>query len=296
MIIDIHAHVYLNPLIKGPGARTPFLSAVQQIAVMDAKGVDNAVILPLVNSVPGSEPQSIGEILQICRNYPGRFIPFCNIDPRIGKRNAQINVDDFRYVLEQYRDLGCRGLGEVTARIPFDDPAVLALFQACDEVGFPVTFHTTAPTIDSYGLVDDIGLPRFERVLKMFPNLKFFGHSQSFWAEIGGDLTLEEKGGYPPGPVKPGGRLPYLFRTYPNLYGDISAGSGLNALRRDPDFGPAFIEEFQDRLLLGLDYCSTTNNMQHIEWLRQQNAEGKVSTTALDKILGQNACRLLALE
>ena len=49
MIIDVHAHVFAFPKIKQPGSTT-FMSAEDQIAVMNAKGVDKAVILPLSHS------------------------------------------------------------------------------------------------------------------------------------------------------------------------------------------------------------------------------------------------------
>lgn len=150
MIIDAHAHVYADPRIRRSPDATPFMSAGQQIAMMDAKGIDRAVILPIAGTIAYTEGQSIGEILGICAEYPGRFIPFCNMDPRIWKRPEHITATDFIYLLEQYRDLGCKGLGEVVTRVFFDDPAMLALFGACEKVGFPVTFHTTTPETDSY--------------------------------------------------------------------------------------------------------------------------------------------------
>lgn len=295
MIIDIHAHVYAFPKIRYSPESSPFLSDTEQIGIMDAKGVDRAVILPLISPVPGTEPQSCGEVMLICERHPGRFIPFCNVEPRIGKRASSVTPKDYLYTLEQFRDAGCMGFGELTTRIPFDDPYLLALFAACEQVGFPVTFHTTTPETDSYGALDEIGLPRLERVLKEFPKLRFFGHSQAFWSEIGGSLTPVEKVGYPTGPVKPGGRVSELLRRYPNLYGDISAGSGLNALRRDPEHAFRFIEEFQDRLLLGLDYCSTRNNMQHIEWLREQCDAGHIRPDVLEKLFWRNATSALGL-
>jgi predicted TIM-barrel fold metal-dependent hydrolase len=295
MIIDVHAHVYAFPKIRSRPDATPFLSADEQIAVMDAKGVDRAVILPIVSSTGSAEPQSIGEVLHVCAAYPGRFIPFCNVDPRIGKRPDRVEAADFAYTLEQYRDLGCKGLGEVTARVGFDDPALLALFAACERVGFPVTFHTTTPRTDSYGLLDDLGLPRLERALRHFPKLALLGHSQAFWSEIGAGITPEEKIGYPGGPVKPGGRVPELLRRYPNLYGDLSASSGLNALRRDPAHAYAFLDEFQDRLLLGLDYCSVRNDMQHIEWFKAARDAGHISAEVCEKIFWRNADRVLGL-
>ncbi|MEZ5278121.1 MAG: amidohydrolase family protein, partial [Opitutaceae bacterium] len=39
-----------------------------------------------------------------------------------------------------------------------------------------------------------------------------------------------------------------------NLYADLSAGSGLNALKRDPAHAAGFLNRFADRLLFGRDY------------------------------------------
>jgi predicted TIM-barrel fold metal-dependent hydrolase len=86
-----------------------------------------------------------------------------------------------------------------------------------------------------------------------------------------------------------------LMREYPNLYGDISAGSGLNALQRDPAFSWKFIDEFQNRLLLGLDYCSPTNNMQHIEWLSKARDDKNISQEVYEKITWKNVNRILGL-
>lgn len=295
MIIDIHAHVYAWPKLKNKVAQTTFLSMQEQIALMDRLGVDKAVILPIVSPETPAEPQSMGEILHICEQYPGRFIPFYNMDPRLARRPDLITVDDFMYVLDQCKDLGFKGIGEITARVPFDDPSFLKFFGACEKAGLPITFHTATPDCDCYGILDEIGMPRFEKVLKRFPDLVFLAHSPGVWSEISGEVLPEEKNVYPKGPVKAGGRLIELFRQCPGLNGDISAGSGLNALTRDPEFGFAFIEEFQDRLLLGLDYCSTKNNMPHISWLQENHAAGRISDSAFEKIMWKNANRLLKL-
>ncbi|MEA3364966.1 MAG: amidohydrolase family protein, partial [Candidatus Hydrogenedentes bacterium] len=123
----------------------------------------------------------------------------------------------------------------------------------------------------------------------------FFGHSQGFWSEISGDVTLETKNIYPKTPVVEGGVIKRLMREYPGLYGDLSAGSGLNALQRDPMHAYAFMEEFQDRLLLGQDYCSPTNDMQHVEWLTAARDDGNISDEVYEKIMWKNANRVLNL-
>lgn len=79
--------------------------------------------------------------------------------------------------------------------------------------------------------------------------------------------------GYPGGPVIPGRRVVELMRRYPNLLGDLSAGSGLNALRRDREFGISFLNEFQDKLYFGHDFCrmSNTEGMTLSKTFRQFN-------------------------
>ena len=143
-------------------------------------------------------------------------------------------------------------------------------------------------------MIDELGLPRLEIALRKFPDLIFIGHSQPFWGEISADVTDQTRNGYPKGKVVPG-RVPELLRKYPNMYGDMSAGSGFNAVSRDPEFGYAFMEEFQDKLLFGTDICAPTNETPLPYYLREILAAGKISKAAYEKITWQNANRLLGL-
>ena len=103
-----------------------------------------------------------------------------------------------------------------------------------------MTIHVSPRPNFNYGIVDEIGLPRIERVLKKFPDLKLIGHSQPFWAEMSADLTEETRNAYPTGKVTPG-RLVQLMHECENLYCDLSAGSGGNALMRDPEHAVQFL-------------------------------------------------------
>src|SRR5437868_631249 len=76
--------------------------------------------------------------------------------------------------------------------------------------------------------------------------------SIGFWREVSGDASVREM--YPHDPVQPGGRLPGLLDQFPNLWCDLSAPSGLNAMSRDPNHARRFIETYQDRVLFGRDY------------------------------------------
>ncbi len=184
----------------------------------------------------------------------------------------------------------------MTANLYFDDPLVLNLFRHCEKCQMPLTFHIGNMGND-YGLVDELGLPRLEKVLGLFPGLTFLGHSQKFWAEIGPDCTEENRKGYPTGPVLPGGRVVELMRRYPNLHGDLSAGSGYNAVTRDSDFGYAFIEEFQDQLYYGTDICDPRNITEPMlklaAWLDDAVAAKKISRAAYNKVCRENALRIL---
>ncbi len=85
------------------------------------------------------------------------------------------------------------------------------------------------------------------------------------------------------------------MRSCPNLYADISAGSGFNALTRDPDFGVRFLNEFQDRLMFGTDMCfaDEEGRMPQIHFLRQLLQEGKISREAFDKMTYRNALQVM---
>ena len=135
MIIDVHAHVFARPvLMKSRGSGLRFMTAEEQVRRMDEKGIDMAVILPLNGAEGPAERQSMGEVLSICERFPGRFIPFCEIDPR---RHDWRTADDFQWGLEQYKEAGFKGLGELTTRLWFDHPKMMALFAACDVFACP---------------------------------------------------------------------------------------------------------------------------------------------------------------
>ena len=66
-------------------------------------------------------------------------------------------------------------------------------------------------------------------------------------------------------------------------------GSGYNAVSRDPDFGYAFMEEFQDRLYYGTDICSPTNDYRLTFFLDEAVESRKISQTCYNKVCRENA-------
>jgi predicted TIM-barrel fold metal-dependent hydrolase len=296
MYIDIHVHTRLRPGPPRRGRDESYASPEQLIEMYDEVGIEKAVILPGCNPECSHHVQGVAEVFEIVELYPGRFIPFCNIDPRQVSNSSDA---DLGYLMEYYKEQGCLGIGEVCANLYFDDPMVENLFRHAEKAGMIITFHVATQVGGTYGLVDDLNMPRFEKMLQKFPDLKFLCHSQTWWSEISGDVTEETRGGYPKGPVVEGGRVVELMRRYPNLYGDLSAGSGHNAVSRDPDFGYAFLTEFQDRLCFGTDVCAPSNRNDVLIYLKnfleKSLADGKISQAVFDKVARENAITLLNL-
>lgn len=282
--IDIHSHCVPEPLTWRANGQT-FCTPAELRHMYDELGVEKAVLLPLPRDLSSREARNM------VRDFPDTFgWWFCNYDPitEVNDPEADIGRD-----LEFYKAAGARGIGEIVWNLPFDDPNILNLFRHAQRCELPVLFHIGKKGKD-YGLVDEVGLPRLEKVLGMFPDLKFIGHSQKFWAEIG-QCDEAARGGYPTGKVIPG-RVVELMRKYPNLYGDISAGSGANALIRDPEFAYGFLEEFQDRILFGLDICAPQDSgirVQQGAFLDEAMLAGKISYAAYEKICRGNALKLL---
>lgn len=293
MIIDIHLHASFprHPLVKR-GANYHFPPPETIIKMMDENGVAKGVLLPLVSPECMYTIVTPEEVLQICAKYPDRFIPFCNVDPRFLANSPQA---DFSSLFKAYREMGCRGIGEYIPNIPVDDPLNLNVFRQAEEAGFPLTFHLAPQIGGFYGMYDEPGLPRLEKVLKQFPRLIFLAHSQVFWAEMGQLKNPEERKGYPRGPISKPGRVTELMRKYPNLHGDLSAGSGYNAIARDPEFGYRFLEEFQDRLYWGTDIDVVPIDLPIVPYFRKLKAEKLISRAAYEKITWQNATKLLSL-
>ena len=105
------------------------------------------------------------------------------------------------------------------------------------------------------------------------------------------DLDPVRLAAYPTGPVTPIGATDRLLGAYPNLYGDLSGGSGYTALTRDPPFGLDFLTRHQDKLVFGTDVVTPGRPLPIVNFLRSC----QISETAREKILHLNAERLLRL-
>lgn len=170
-----------------------------------------------------------------------------------------------------------------------NDPRAVLLFRKAGELGAPVVLHIDTPFLNGvyqehwYG--GEIGA--LEQALQACPDTIFVGHAPGFWRHVSGDEATDPET-YPSSPIVPGGRLFDLFAQYANLWADLSAGSGLNALQRMDDGGRDFLIEYQDRLLFGRD--APGNALQvHLKGL-------DLPQDVRRKIYCENALRLVPLE
>lgn len=302
MFIDIHSHItYQNfPEFASRFLNRPPFDVNILLKRMDMEGIEKSVVLPLSNpevmdryGVAGNQ-----EVILACRRHPDRLIPFCAVDPRSmviwGKKDQQESMYN---LLKIYQDLGCRGVGEVCGSIPVDDERYATIFDAAGDLGMPLIFHFQRIDGPDYGVTDDFHLPRFEKMLQRFPGTTFIGHSMAFWSEISGDVPESQREDYLAGAYSQKGRLWELFEKYPNLGGDISAGSGAFAFSCDPEHGAEFMEKFQDQLYFGTDrFTSLAEPMPpQIALLDEWKNQGRISATAYEKISHVNAEKLLSL-
>ncbi len=273
--IDVHTHI--GTTWNGNKELTP----KGLLDWMDEHDVEKAVLLPLTSPESSSFLLLTEPALKAAKEHPDRLIAFCAIDPRTSVRGG---LKGFISIIQSYVDKGAKGFGEHKVGLDFDDPLMMRVYEACETIGIPLLFH-----MDTIRGKDEPGLPRLEHALRTFPKLNFIGHGPGWWASISGDI--KSLGGYPKGPVAPGGAIDKLMAKYPNIYGDFSAGSGANSISRDKEFGRAFMIRRQDRLMFGTDYLQPGQHVPQFELFDSLDLPKEVRT----KIYKGNATRMLKL-
>jgi hypothetical protein len=268
MIIDCHTHVNWQQHTADDAVRH-----------MDELGVDRAWVLTWEELDGGLGPApyhylSPDAVIRAARAHPDRLVPFCGIDPR------RENAPD---ILRRYVDQGCRGYGEAKFRLMLDNPDLLAMYAVCEEAGLPVLVHIDVP-LPGTDMWYGGGIDALARAAAAFPNVAFIGHGPGFWREISGDAA-DSPDAYPTGKVTRNGRVKKWLRRLPNLYADLSAGSGLNALRRDLPHARRFLKAFRGQVLYGTDIYWR----DHLDFLRGLGLERGV----LADVLGRNAAKLV---
>ena len=276
MIIDFHVHVGNYGKTKSSNVWAKVTLKVL-LEYLDERGIDKAVLL----AVESLERKMSGycyytsDVIEIYKKFPEKFIPFCSIDPR---------EESLEEKLREYIDAGCKGFGEHKIKLPINHTYNLKLYRLCEKYEIPILIHT-----DSNYNFDTIGLKNLEEVVKEFSNLTFIMHGPGWWREISTNVSLEIA--YPKGKVTPG-RVYHFLEEYENVYGDLSAYSGYNALARDLEHAKAFLVKFTNKLLYGSDLVDFFDpKISLIKLLKQL----EIPENVRERILWKNAFELLKL-
>ena len=224
-VLDLHFHM----------RRTP----EENVAHIDGCGVSNANLL--------TRSGAATQVHEIQSRYPGRFTWFASAD--ITKPEAEQQLTDAV-------KSGAGGLGEIKFHVAADGPELRRMYALAADLDVPILVHfQEVPHFATEG-VFSTGFQNFEAILKAYPKTRFIGHADAFWANISSGYANDAA--YPDGPIKPGGITDKLLGDYPNLYGDLSANSGNNALSRDPAFTAEFLKRHRNKLMFGSD-CSCSD-------------------------------------
>lgn len=233
---------------EGLKPRTP----AEMIAEMDGAGIDRAVLTNMADL--RGEIATADQVLQMCEDYPDRFIGSYCYDP------YRISAS-----LDRLESLLATGRFRSTLALPwaFDlaphDARWFPLYAAADRAGIPVTIQVghTAPLFRS-----SLGRPMLvEDVIVAFPDLKLvLGHLGWPWVD----------------------EVIALIGKYPNVYADTSAYS--------PSRIPSALVDFMRstkgsyKVLFGSDYPA-------LELDRLVSSANKLALPpeCLERYLGGNA-------
>lgn len=275
-MIDAHLHLTHNGR-----------SVEETITHIEAIGAEKAVMLPIEDG-DDEFGWMTEDIVKAHRDYPDIIIPFCHVD---------VTRKDAVPELEKRAASGIfKGYGEQKQHLRLDDSRLEKVLAICNEMNWPVTWH-----FQEGARGYNQGIEHLEVLLKKFPNIKFIGHAQSWWAHISADVPAPEETLYPKGTVKLGGLIDRLLADYPNLFADLSAGSGLGGLTRDEDFTVGFLARHGKKLMFATD-CPCRDGkgaslsrgacfaQLSLPFLKRMLAPG-----ALEDILHNNAVRILNL-
>lgn len=231
------AQAQTAPQWGGPVLDTHFhlrKTAEDCVAHLEGCGVTHAVLLARAADQERAR--------QAMERSPGRFARSVSVDPASPEMERTL-----RAALEG----GAVSVGELKFPVALDSPGMRRLYDIAAEMKAPVLVHIqTFPHFEGEPAYNT-GYPQFDRILKAHPRTTFLGHADLFWANISAEVPADR--GYPTGPIRRGGLTDRWLADFPNLYADLSANSGNNALSRDPAFTKEFLARHKNKLIFGSD-------------------------------------------
>ncbi len=290
-IIDIHQHTNYGG--KRDAAFRQIMAARSHenlIAHQRGMGATKTILLPAGRMVARSSTlngrangldgtvSGNDDAMALARQYPAEFA--------FGA-NEVSDLEDAPQVVEKYLKLGAVIIGEQKFGVECDSAAMQKLYKLAEAYNVPILLHWQ---VGSY----NHGFDRFHTMLAKYPKVNFIGHAQTWWANIDRDNVNSQQNLYPKGKVTAGGLTDRYLRDYPNMYADLSAGSGESAFKRDPEHARGFFVRHQDKLLFGSDCNDPTgepsvcSGARQIAQIRAFSPNKKVER----KVLFENAQKL----
>jgi predicted TIM-barrel fold metal-dependent hydrolase len=206
---------------------------------MQGCGVTHAVLLTTAKD----EDRSKEEMAK----RPKTFVRSVSADP---------SAPDADQIFRKALSDGAVSMGELKFHLALNSPEMRRVYVIAADMKVPVMMHIQNFPHFAGELPYNTGYDHFDEVLRAHPKTTFIGHGDLFWANIAADVPTDR--GYPNGPIKSGGLTDKWLTEFPNLYADMSANSGNNALSRDKEFSKKFVVRHQDKLIFGSD-CSCSD-------------------------------------
>ncbi len=261
MLIDFHAHVFLDKLAAGAvsslaqkAGLTPFadgtVSGTKKL--MAEQGVDRFVSLNI--AVAPRTQKNVNEFA-VSLLQDEMIIPFGSVHP---------DSEDALTELERLRDAGIRGIKFHNEYQNFyvDDEKAFPIYEKCTELGLIMLFHGGADR----GFAPPVKTApfRMRKVANRFPEAKIVV------AHLGGQAMEEEA-------------VDQLADT--NVWVDTSFAAMCVSAEKGEEVIRAFGE---DRVLFGTD-CPWDTPVHTVQWLESMTFSKQV----LDKVYYENALKLL---
>jgi len=225
-VFDLHFHLRPEP--------------ASNLAHVDGAGITKANLL--------TRAPALDRVKAMDAAAPGRFTWFSSYD---------VTRPDAEQVLTQAVKDGAQGFGELKFHVAADGPELRRLYALAAELKVPLLIHfQEVDHVPNEGTWSTGYAKTFASILKEYPKTTFIGHADAFWANVSADY--QNQAAYPIGPIVRGGVTDKWLAEFPNLFGDMSANSGNNAMSRDPEFTADFLKRHQDKLIFGSD-CGCTD-------------------------------------
>ncbi len=310
-------------------AKFPFVDAHGHLRGGDPARIDQMVktmdelnMATFVNLSGGSGEGLAANIAATKGRYPGRFVAYANVDfsgigqPGWGeKAAAQLEADVLAGAqgLKIYKNLSMFQTDSDGKRVAADDPRIDPVWAKAGELGIPVLIHVGEPS-PFWDPWDEHNERWLE--LKMFPRRRrddparfasfeqTMGEQHNLFRNHPDTIFINAHLGWLGNDLA---RLGKLLDELPNVYTEL--GAVLAELGRQPITGAAFMEEYQDRVLMGKDSWDPIEGYhvyfrvletrdEYFDYYRKRHAHWKMyglglSDEVLEKIYFRNALKII---